>query len=991
MTLGQTSTTRDDEGPAVNLGRAFREAVTGMAILDLDGRFRRVNPALCAMVGRSEAELLGLRSMDVTHPDDRILSAVTMDGLVSGRLLTDQVRKRYVRPDGSTVVVVRTTTGLRGAAGRVVALLSQMVDVTETEAAQQALRQSDMRSRALIAHAAELTVLVDRDGSIVFASPASERLLGYTPEEVVGRPALDFVHPDDLQRASAAFLERLEGQSVPLPVEYRALHRDGAWRFTEVLTTNLLDEPAVGALVLNIRDVTQAHEYRERLASSERRLRSLLGNAWDAITLHGPDGQYLFCSPAVTAQLGYSPEELIGTSPFDLMHPDDAPMMREASRASATVEGGGAVQYRVRHKDGSWRWLESTIRNSLDDPAIAGIVVSTRDVTLRRRHAAQQEAVTLLSSEGLRGGPLDGLFTRTIDVVAEVLDVGHCSILRTERAGRLRVVARHGRTLSESSYPQEIDGRPTSFPARAVLDRASVTWGLGTDSPAEEQLRQALSAHGLVSGAAVVIPGEDGPYGVLSVRSTDPEPLSSADVSFLEATANVLAAAVGRRKVEDELRSRAQHDELTGLPNRVLLLERLDGALVRLGRDGGSVAVLFIDIDDFKVVNDSLGHIAGDTVVSTVGERVAGVLRATDTVARFGGDEFVVVCEDTDEARAGRLAERIKEAVAAPIDLVGRAIVVTASIGIAINAGCALTSDDLLAQADTAMYAAKTAGKDRASVFDASMRKEVTDRLNAAAGLRQALPGNEMELYYQPVVRTDDRKIIGSEALLRWHHPVEGFLTPDRFIGHAESTGLILPIGTWVLQSACRQASRWAEQGWAGYVSINVSARQLLNDDIVAAVDAALEAASCDPSRILLEVTESAVMSDLQRAARVIGEVRRLGVSVGMDDFGTGHSSLSYLASLPFDFVKIDRSFVTGYADDRRAAALLETVATLCRTLGLPAIAEGVETEAQLEQVRSLGIPYAQGYLFGRPTSVGQTLLPATLDHSEHLAGAPRR
>lgn len=947
------------------LDGAFHGAVTGMAILDLEGRFQSVNPALCRMVGRPEAELIGLRTVDITHPEDRLLSASTMDALLAGEADTHQTRKRYLRPDGSVVVGARTTTVLRDDSGRLLGLFSQIVDVTDTAEAQDALRRSEKRFRALVAHASEMTVLVDRSGTIVYASPASWRLLGRSPESLEGRQALDFVHPDDLERARLAFGAHMAGGGGPGAVEYRVGHAGGHWCDAEVLTTNLFGDPDVGALVLNVRDVTEQRRHREQLEASERRLRALVGNSWDAISLHDRDGRYLYCSPAVTQQLGYTPEELIGTDPFSLIHPDDA---EAASSFALTVIGGGTgvgLEYRVRHRSGTWRWVESSGHNRLHDPAVAGIVVTTRDVTARRRRAAQQDAVAALSGEALRGGSIEELFTSAVILVAAVLGIEHCALVRADGGGRPSVVAHHG-ARAEHPLPILDPSRHGAVMAQ-LRDPAPVLWGAAA-GPAPVGLDGDWLAGGMQSGAAVVVVDGDHPYGILSAYSAEPDAFSRDDLSFLEAAANVLAAAIGRRRVEEELRHRALHDHLTGLPNRSLFLERLAGALARLDRrPGSSMAVLFVDTDDFKLVNDSLGHAAGDQVVSSVAERIVGVLRRSDVVARFGGDEFVVLCEDTDADRAVRVAERIRRALATPIDLPGRPVVVTASVGIAVTAAGTLTADDLLAQADTAMYVAKQEGKDRSATFDVQMRRQVTERLDAASGLRRALKADELRLYYQPVVDTESGAVIGAEALMRWEHPTEGLLGPERFIDYAETSGLIIPMGAWALDTACRQAATWAGAGFPGHLSVNLSARQLAEADLVTTVKRALVRSGADPALIFLEVTESAVMSDLQRAAKVMGQLLDLGVHVGMDDFGTGHSSLSHLANLPFNFVKIDRSFVARFDQDRRAAALLETIATLCRTLDLAAVAEGVETEAQLARVRELGIPFIQGFLFGRP------------------------
>lgn len=962
--LGNAPVVEIVRGRRVGLDGAFHDAVTGMAVLDLEGRFQTVNPALCRMVGRSEAELLGLRPVDVTHPEDRLLSASAMDALLTGEADTDQVRKRYVRPDGTVVVGARTTTALRGDDGELVGLFTQVVDVTDTAEAQEALRRSEKRFRALVAHASEMTVLVDRAGTILYASPASGRLLGRGPESLEGHQALDFVHPEDLERAGRAFAAHMTGAAEGAAVEYRVGHPDGRWCDAEVLTTNLFDDPDVGALVLNVRDVTEQRKHREQLEASERRLRALVGHSWDVISLHDPDGRYLYCSPAVTEQLGYSPEELIGTNPFALIHPDDTEAAHGFSRLVTGTGKGVGLQYRVRHRNGTWRWVESSGHNRLHDPAVAGVVVTTRDVTARRRRVAQQDAVATLSGEALRGGRVDQLFSSAVTLIAAVLGIEHCVLLRADGAERVSVVAHHG-PRAEHPLPVLDPSRHGGLIAR-LRDPGPVLWGAAV-GPAPAGLDGDWLAGGIQSGAAVVVVDGEHPYGILSAYAAEPDAFSPDDLSFLEAAANVLAAAIGRRRVEEELRHRALHDHLTGLPNRGLFLERLTGALIRLERHPGSIAVLFVDTDDFKLVNDSLGHAAGDQVVSSVAERIVGVLRRSDAVARFGGDEFVVLCEDTDTNRAVRVAERIRRALASPIELPGRPVVVTASVGIAVTGDASVTADDLLAQADTAMYVAKQGGKDRSATFDLGMRRHVTERLDAASGLRRALTGDELRLYYQPVVDTETGLVTGAEGLMRWEHPTEGLLGPERFIDYAETSGLIIPIGAWALDTACRQAATWAGLGFPGHVSVNLSARQLAEADLVTTVRCALERSATDPALIFLEVTESAVMSDLQRSAKVMGQLLDLGVHVGMDDFGTGHSSLSHLANLPFNFVKIDRSFIARFDQDRRAAALLETIATLCRTLDLPAIAEGVETEAQLQRVRELGIPFIQGFLFGRP------------------------
>ena len=947
--------------------QAFQDAVAGMAVVDADCRYRLVNPAFCRMLGRDAADLIGGRTIDVAHPDD---AARTGAELLSGGLWwagAGQARKQYVRPDGTVVNTLQTTTVLRDEAGRGSALLVQVLDIREAE---EARGRVERRLQALLARSSELTLLLDSDGRLVYVSPASARVIGYEPGTVQGRMADELLHPDDRARGANIFSGHLEAPGHVAAHDFRILHRDGTWRRVEAVVTNLLDDPAIGAVVVNLRDVTDERRVQEQLAASERRFRSLVTNSWDIITVHAADGRYLYASPAVTAQLGYLPEQLAGTHPFRLVHPEDAHIFEELAR---TIDGSRPddqpLTYRLLRSDGEWRWLESMALNRLDDPAVRGVVVTTRDVTVRVRREAMQEALTTLSGEALRGEPLEHLFQRATDLAAGALGVRNCAVSRFIEGMSMEVVSRHGPALRSGIYPVEIDGQPTSLGASALRSRASVVWR--ADHPDTGRLPDA-EALGLHSGAAALVADGPEPYGLVSAYSTSPEAFTADDVSFLEAVANVLAAAVGRCRVEVELRKRALQDELTGLPNRPALLDRMRVALARLARHPGDVAVLFIDTDDFKLVNDSLGHAAGDRVVAAVAERIAGALRHADTVARFGGDEFVILCESTDLPTAEEVARRVHDALVPPIELGERRINLTASIGIATTADPATIPDDLLAQADTAMYAAKQAGKHRSVCFDQAMRRRVDEQLQVVSGLRQAVERSELRLFYQPVVRADTGAVVGAEALVRWQHPVDGLLGPDRFIGYAEASELILPLGEWVLSTACRQGSAWAGAGLRATVSINVSGRQLAHPGFADTVERHLAESGVPPDLVCLEVTESAVMADIERAASILRELRSLGVQVGVDDFGTGYSSLSYLADLEFDFVKIDQSFVSRYDQDRRAAALLETIAALCRSLDLPAVAEGVETDAQLAEVRRLGITYAQGYLFGRPMPVDQ-------------------
>jgi diguanylate cyclase (GGDEF)-like protein/PAS domain S-box-containing protein len=430
-----------------------------------------------------------------------------------------------------------------------------------------------------------------------------------------------------------------------------------------------------------------------------------------------------------------------------------------------------------------------------------------------------------------------------------------------------------------------------------------------------------------------------------------------------------------RKQLEEQLVRQALNDPLTGLANRALFADRLEHALAHGQRPGVTVAILVIDLDGFKDINDSLGHDAGDDLLMIAGMRLQGHARPGDTVARLGGDEFGVLLEDIAADEAVRSAEALLEGLATPIVLRDRDLTPTASIGIAIAAG--EDAETLLRNADTAMYAAKRQGKGRYALFEPAMHATVIERLDLAADLSRAVEKGQLHLCYEPQISLASGRICCLEALVRWRHPARGEVSPGEFIPLAEDTGMILAIGRWVLREACRQVKAWQER-WPApaplTIAVNLSARQLQHPGIVDEVRAALAAAGLDPQSLVLEITETAIMEHLDAAITLLTELRRLGVRLALDDFGTGYSSLSYLQRLPVDILKIDRSFVAGVARSTEDSALARGILTLGQTLGLETVAEGIETAEQLAALRALGCQLGQGYLFARP------LGPAAVD-----------
>jgi diguanylate cyclase (GGDEF)-like protein len=427
-----------------------------------------------------------------------------------------------------------------------------------------------------------------------------------------------------------------------------------------------------------------------------------------------------------------------------------------------------------------------------------------------------------------------------------------------------------------------------------------------------------------------------------------------------------------RKQIEEQLRHNAFHDGLTDLANRALFMDHLQLALARAKRhEDYQFAVLFLDLDRFKVINDSLGHIVGDKLLVGIARRLETAMRPGDTVSRLGGDEFTVLLDDLrDTGEARTVAERLLRELAMPYNLGGHEVFITVSIGIAISATNYQRPEEMLRDADTAMYRAKQLGKARYEVFNQAMHTRAMDMLELERDLRWAVERQELFLQYQPIVSLSTGGLRGFEALVRWQHPQRGLIPPTKFIPIAEETGLIIPIGQWVLKEACRQMRRWQELSSTDElltINVNLSGKQFMQPDLLEQIQGVLQEIGLDPRSLKLEITESVVMDNIETATRTLEQLRALGVELSIDDFGTGYSSLSYLQRFPVSTLKVDRSFISRITESAGTAEIVRTIMKLAQTLGMDVVAEGVETEQQRAQLRTLECEFGQGYYFARP------------------------
>jgi diguanylate cyclase (GGDEF)-like protein/PAS domain S-box-containing protein len=719
-------------------------------------------------------------------------------------------------------------------------------------------------------------------------------------------------------------------------------------------------------------------EDERSLRASEQMYREMVENATDLIYVTDLQGNFTSINRAARRISGYGRSEALKMNIAQLVAPDHLEAARQMIQKALRGEPATTYDLDIVAKDGSRVTLEISHRLLLENGIPRGTHAIARDITARRKlELLERDRVKALEMIATRK-PLEQILTQLVNMIERQYPemIAAISLLRDDRLYMTAAPA-----LPEA-VRLGLSGMRTGPTAGSC--GAAAYWGepvyacdIATDPLWDEHKDLALAHQLAACWSAPILAGNGKPLGTLAVFRRKPSRPDHAQAALLQTTSGTAAIAIEQRQLTDQLAYQAHHDALTGLSNRLLFQERLRREIVQARRSGASLALLYIDLDRFKLINDTLGHATGDALLRQVAKRLKSCLRESDSLARISGDEFTITATGlNDPQSAGRVAETVLKALRDPFHADNQELFVTASVGISVYPQDAIDAETLQRNADSAMYRAKNRGKNRFEYFLAELSASRRQRLELETCLRRALERNEFCVHYQPQFDLQSGKLVGQEALLRWTHPKLGLIPPDQFIPIAEENELIVPIGAWVLRQACRQAASWQRAGYPlKGMAVNVSAVQFTRPDFVRTIAAVLEESGLEPRFLELELTESLVIRDVRESADKMAQLRALGVQISVDDFGAGYSSLSYLQRLPIDILKLDRSFVEEFKMEAGgSSSLVQGIVSLAHGLGIRVTAEGIETQQQLDLVHHSGCDKVQGFLLGRPCAPASSL-----------------
>jgi len=884
---------------------------SAVLVVDLEAKIRVANRAACAMLGYGENDLVGKPLKTIVDDGDRISTGKLLHSM---GVLEQNMAWRAA--DGTRIDVAASSSFLRDPEGVPVGVVYVASDVTERRRAEQAMRESEHRYRTLFdGNPLPMWIYDFETLQFLGVNEAATRTYGYTKDEFLRMRITDIRPAEDLPLMHARLAE-LRDRSAPKLFRHRK--KDGTTFFVEITSYEFVTGGRRARLVISV-DVTERERNEQLLRESEERYRSLVELSPDAIMLHA-DRRFIFLNQAALELLGAeSADDLIGTPVIDRVHPDSRQQV--ASRLRTLDEGNDVpmIEEKFLRLDGSAVEVEVAAIAFLFN-GMPAVQVVARDVSQRKEI---EERYRLLFERNLAG-----VFRTTID--GRILDCNDALA---------RIFGYHDKDelLAQTAQAVYFDPQDRQDVLNRLLEQGSLM-------NVETRMRRADGMELWVLENVTLI-----------------ESRGELEGTIIDITE--------RKTAQEQIEYQAFHDVVTGLPNRRLFRDRIGVALAHARRQGRGIAVMFLDLDQFKLVNDTLGHTVGDGLLQAIANRLVGCVRAEDTVARMGGDEFTVLVSNTSDRRAaGVVAQKVLETVAQPVTIDAHELFVTTSLGIAMFPDDGTEAETLLKNADRAMYRAKEAGRNNFQFSTTDAFDVAAGRLSIEASLHHALEREELVVHYQPIIDLASREIVGAEALVRWRHPENGLMGPDDFIHIAEECGLIVPMGEWILRTACAQMKQWHEAGHTRLrIAVNLSPRQFQQRDLPATIERVLGETGLSPAMLDIEITESTAMQNAEQSLAIMRKLKEMGVRISIDDFGTGYSSLSYLKRFPIDTVKIDQNFVRDIARSSNDAAIVTAVISMARALNLGVIAEGVETEEQLDFLKREQCETIQGFLYSRP------------------------
>jgi len=909
--------------------------------IDIAGNLTFFNDSLCRIIGYPKEELLGMNYQQYEYKETIKNVFQKYNEVFETGKPVSSFDRQIIRKDGTKRYVETSILLREDSSGTPIGFRGIARDITERKRMEEALHQSEQKYRTILEEMDEAYFEVDLAGNYTYVNDAISRLLGYPKEELLGTTFRKQVNEEDTALLYDAFGKIFTTDKPVRDIAYKAIRKGGEIKYAEITGFPIQNHKGevIGFRGIG-RDVTERKRMEEALRQSEQRYRTILEEMDEAYFEVDLSGNYTYVNDAISRLLGYPKEELLGTTFRKQVNEEDTARIYDAfGKIFTNGKPVRDIAYKAIRKGGEIKYAEITgfsIQNQKGE--VVGFRGIGRDVTERKRmeetlRQSEQRYRTILEEmdEAYFEVDLAGNYTYVNDAISRLLGYPKEELIGT--TFRKQVNEEDTALLYDAFGKIFTNGKPVRDIAyKAIRKDGEIRYSEIAGFPIQNQKGEVVGFRGI---------GRD---------------------------------VTERKRSEEQIRHMATHDALTELPNRMMFGQLLNHALQAAKRNKRQLAVLFIDLDRFKIINDTLGHEAGDLLLKTIATRFKQTLRAMDVVARLGGDEFVILVEEVDNpGQLVTVAQKILCAAMKPVSLIGEECRVTASVGISVYPKDGEDEQALMKTADKAMYFAKEEGKNNYQFYSEDMKSHSIEQLSLETHLRLALERNELSLNYQAKLDFKTGAITGVEALLRWHSPTLGDVTPTQVIPVAEETGLIIPIGRWVMKTACAQNVAWQQQGLPPVcISVNLSLRQLRDENLIEDIKTTLRDSGMAPHLLELEITESMVMHNPARMVVILTQIKDMGVRLAIDDFGTGYSSLAHIRRFPIDTIKVDRSFIRNVPEDYEDKAIIEAIISMGQTLSLTVVAEGVETQEQMDFLRQHSCDEMQGYYFSKPVAADE-------------------